>query len=393
MLFVLMLCVLITFIIVQVLLPFEHELCIYMFFYQINAPIHLSADVLPGPNADRSHTKVIDSARFLSVCANHFPKSTLSLGWTHGPIKSDKPNTYTWAMVKAMYDIVEQRQSKQPISFNVHAAFLHRSLAPMKWLVEMTDATLIIWSTSEEQVALADLHHIRRSFPRNKLFYSLHKELYSEFSLLARADQAQVIIENIGEKPSIFNAEQWKVVRSKDGEVIYLGNEAVLFQKGLLVSKNQYKTSTLSISGQIELFGSSNSPAEITEGEQGVDVFVLVTQSSRPDTISGIKCFMGIDGTLEISTQGMPGIDRHATGSLSSLSLHTCYNFKVHVKYGNRLFLTVSTTEQCGSEKTFQKSETELEMSLEGMPQDLGYLAIRSRMGKSFVAVEQFVIS
>jgi hypothetical protein len=49
-------------------------------YLQINFPIMLNADILPGP-VD-STTQPVDANTFLELSAEQFPSSTLSVGWT-----------------------------------------------------------------------------------------------------------------------------------------------------------------------------------------------------------------------------------------------------------------------------------------------------------------------
>jgi hypothetical protein len=52
----------------------------YVCFLQMNFPIMLNADILPGPV--NSTTKPVDADAFLDRCVRLFPSSTLSVGWT-----------------------------------------------------------------------------------------------------------------------------------------------------------------------------------------------------------------------------------------------------------------------------------------------------------------------
>lgn len=49
-------------------------------FLQINFPVMLNADILPGPV--NSTATPVDADEFLDLCVRMFPSSTLSVGWT-----------------------------------------------------------------------------------------------------------------------------------------------------------------------------------------------------------------------------------------------------------------------------------------------------------------------
>jgi len=71
---------------------------------QLNAPLHLSAAVLNGTDAETSNEKALDAARFMRLCTTHAPDCTLALGWITGP----GCRRYNWSNVKAMYDLLDR---------------------------------------------------------------------------------------------------------------------------------------------------------------------------------------------------------------------------------------------------------------------------------------------
>jgi hypothetical protein len=54
--------------------------CPPLCYLQINFPVMLNADILPGPV--NSTTQPVDADTFLEHCVRLFPSSTLSVGWT-----------------------------------------------------------------------------------------------------------------------------------------------------------------------------------------------------------------------------------------------------------------------------------------------------------------------
>jgi hypothetical protein len=57
-------------------------LCVYSppCYLQINFPVMLNADILPGPV--NSTTPQVDADKFLQLSVEQFPTGTLSVGWT-----------------------------------------------------------------------------------------------------------------------------------------------------------------------------------------------------------------------------------------------------------------------------------------------------------------------
>ena len=50
------------------------------------------------------------------------------------------------------------------------------------------------------------------------------------------------------------------------------------------------------------------------QGDVGLAVFLRATHSSRPDSITGIRCFMGMGGAIRVETRGVPGADAKVEG-------------------------------------------------------------------------------
>lgn len=348
----------------------------------------MNADVLEGPNADAASSKVVDPQRFLRLCNSLFPHSTVSLGWTTGSPTFGGTTRYDWASVKSMYDLVEKWQLKQPLTFVARASLARHSLPQLKWLTEMTGGSLTIWSPHEDEVPVNDLLMIRYKFPRHKVFYDVHDSLYMAFQPVR--DEAEVRLTE-GDKTlaaATFRANKWKVVKTKGGEVIYLGNEAVLLQKGLLVTRDMY-ASPFIISGRVEFLSTEGS--DISHPEPGLEIFVLVTQSSRPDTLSGIKCSIGADGSIRISTQGIPGIDRHVESSVTGAT--ACFSFHLTNKDESHLTMTVVRQKLCGSENSPHDMVGTLHLSMTDIMQGAGHVAIKTTAGDTFIAVDHLHIA
>jgi len=58
-----------------------------------------------------------------------------------------------------------------------------------------------------------------------------------------RDDDARVSENVLEDGKRAFVADQWHIVKSRDGETIYLGTESVLLQTGLLLTKAEYAAS------------------------------------------------------------------------------------------------------------------------------------------------------
>ena len=348
--------------------------------------MYLSANILDGPNTDAAD-KAVDPHRFLRLCNEVFPHSTISLGWTTGPVASGVARQYSWADVKNMHDLVEKWELKQPLTFSVRAALVKNSLAQLKWLTEMTGGTLTVWASPQDEVPVSDLLLLRHKFPKHKVLYDLHEALQLQFQPVRDEADTRLGDDEKAQATALFKADMWKVVKTKDGEMIYLGNEAVLLQKGLLVTREMHP-SPFTVEGRFEFLPVAGH--DFGDSEPGLEIFVLVTQSSRPDTLSGIKCFIGASGTTRLSTQGMPGVDRKVEGSIPGGT--ACYRLTLTNKDQSHLIMTVMRQKVCGSHSTANDGENMLQLSMAGITQGAGHVAIKTVAGNMFVAIDHFAI-
>lgn len=127
--------------------------------HQINFPVMLNADILPGP-VD-STTKPVDADTFLDLCVTLFPTSTLSVGWTtrYGGLIFN--GSYSEEHVKAMEEVLKRHQVKQPVTFPVRAGMVANSgitLARLK--NNVPNSTFTIWSSDTDAVNVNNLREV-----------------------------------------------------------------------------------------------------------------------------------------------------------------------------------------------------------------------------------------
>ncbi|KAK3863553.1 hypothetical protein Pcinc_030703 [Petrolisthes cinctipes] len=117
---------------------------------QINFPLWLNADILPGP-VDSTTTPLAPN-EFLSHCVRYFPLATLSLGWTTRYTSAeDEKGEYTLAMLQEMARTHEILNIAQPVTFAIRACFVGRSIDALEWLIEnVLDSTLTVWSAATD---------------------------------------------------------------------------------------------------------------------------------------------------------------------------------------------------------------------------------------------------
>ena len=354
-------------------------------------PVHLSAEVAEGPNSFMAPNKFLDPQRFIKQCKSASPGFTLALGWTNG-WSDDGEKVYTWSMVKAMYDIVEEQAIQQSLTFNVRAKLVKSSITQLKWLMEMTDATLTLFSPGEDNLKSNDILNVRHRLPQEKIFYDIQESI--------KADLHSVPQDGGVDERQMFQLSQWKAVRSKGGEKIYLGSEALIFQNGLLVSKEEHRlqpgASFILIKGRVEFI---NIPTVPEEGDSktspvGLGVFLRVSQSSVASIVSGIRCFIGFDGHLEISTQSIPGVDRKQDATVTGTL--PCFSFEIS-DYPDldKIVMIVSRLKVCSDTVSEIDDEhvTKVEFSLKDILIESHYMAMRAPSTQAFVVVDHFQIN
>lgn len=357
-------------------------------------PIHLSAAVLNGANAHLSAEKTVDALQFIRLCSKSFPQSTIALGWVteRSQLEGGEGERYNWTDVKMMNDLLERSPVNQPLTFNVRASFARKSTSQLKWLLEMTRATLTVISPLNDNVPVADLLYVRHKFPKHSVFYDLPSVLQADFDNARKREGA--IPKDVAEDEMLaFNADKWKVVRSQEGETIYLGTQSVLLQTGLLLTKSEYvasRTTPVRIQGRVEFLNYEHRADEDLSGAPvGLAVFLRVTQSSRPDSISGIRCFMGVKGILKVETRGVPGADSELKTVIPGSA--PCFLFKIADYGDDKIVLSVKRPKSCENMDVID-FENDITFKMTGITTSSWYIAIKQSVPIGFTAIDQFTI-
>ena len=346
-----------------------------------------------GANAQLSEEKTVDAPQFIRLCSKSFPQSTIALGWVteRSQLDGGEGERYNWTNVKMMNDLLEKSPVTQPLTFNVRASFARKSASQLKWLLEMTRATLTVISPLNDNVPVADLLYIRHKFPKHSVFYDLPAEVHADFD---RARNREGAIPDVAEDELLaFNADKWKVVRSQEGETIYLGTQSVLLQTGLLLTKSEYvasRTTPVRIQGRVEFLDYEHRADEDPSGAPvGLAVFLRVTQSSRPDSISGIRCFMGVKGILKVETRGVPGADSELKAVIPGSA--PCFLFKIADYGDDKIVLSVKRPKSCENMNVVD-FESDISFQMAGITTSSWYIAIKQSVPLGFTAVDQFTI-
>ena len=354
--------------------------------FQLHVPVHLSAELLEGPNWHLAPNKPLDPQRFFRLCSEIFPRSTVAFGWTNGWTADKDNDKYDWSMVKAMHDLIEHRNIKMAITLNIRAVFAKQSAPALKWLMEMTGASLTLFSPSTDDVPVSDLLYIRQMFPKHKVFYDLSAKLAAEFAAKKHSSTSE-------QDYFVFQAEKWKVVHYQTGEKVYLGNEAVVMQHGMLVSKDEMLAQpghSVEISGRVEFLEVPTEPPTPEKPGLGLEVCLRVTQASRPDSISGICCYIGADGNLHVRSRSVPGVDVSRDAVVRGTA--PCFRFTItDSSPAGDITLKVVRLKSCSAVLASSKVEDEamIQFTMKNIEIDGTHLALRSSHFEGFTVIDQ----
>ena len=362
-----------------------------MSIHQLSVPVHLSAEVAEGPNSFMAPNKHLDPRRFIKQCKTAFPESTLALGWTNG-WSPDGVQIYSWSMVKAMHDIVADAEVNQALTFNVRAKLVKNSLMQLKWLMEMTGGTITLFSPRTDSLNSNEILNVRHRLPRDKVYYDIDGSI--------KAKLEKVPLDGGLDERQKFQLSQWKAVHSKDGEKIYLGSEALIFQNGFLISREEFHLEggrdAVTIEGKVEFINIPTVPedGDSVKSPVGLGIFLRVSQGSIATILSGIRCFIGFDGHLEISTQSIPGMDRKQEATISGTL--PCFSFMISdYQDMDKIVMTVSRLKSCSDivQHADEDHETKIEFSMKDFEIHSHYMAIRAPSTQAFTVVDHFIVA
>ncbi len=150
---------------------------------QMNFPLWLNADVLPGPgSAHSSYLSPLNATAFLSLCRQLQPSRTLSLGWTTG--HQLIPSAYSQHQLDSMKNLLKGvNLDKVSVTFPVRAANALQSTEALKSFLGHfgSGATLTVWySNEDEMIAGEELARFVTDIGRDKVYVDVPGPLYSD---------------------------------------------------------------------------------------------------------------------------------------------------------------------------------------------------------------------
>ncbi len=320
---------------------------------------------------------------------------TLALGWTNG-WSPDGDTMYTWAMVHAMQQLLEKHEVTMPVTFNVRAKLARHSLQQLRWLMEMSGASLTLFSPPDDDVQSNDLLNLRHNLPIHKVFYDVHKSI--KLGL-------ETVPQDVADGVNHFEARNWDAqarVQSPNAH-IYIGREATVFRNGLLFSSQQYEVTKVQdrqITGKIEFFNmpTASSPNHTTTtDETGFEIYLRTYPTATPERMPGIRCSITLLGSLQIIVTPERMAENQREESLVEGTV-PCFVFRITDHYNMKIRFEVSRLKNCHSNPPEEEFKSTLELNLtDSLPYSQYYhmyfVATRATDTQAFVVLENFQIN
>ena len=290
-----------------------------------------------------------------------------------------------------MYDLFEEKNLRQPLTFHVRAALAWRSVAQLRWLMEMTGATLTVYAFSEDGVTLQNLMYIRQKLPKDEVFYDIPQEMEQLLDGLRGGNEETIEIQPLmGEKDKghVFKAEEWIILRADHGEKVYLGTESLMLQRGILLSRDKYDVSrmkSMMVHGRVEFVEKTKSAST---SDLGLEIVLSVVQGARPGAISGFKCFIGSLGHISIATQSIPGADTREDGTMfESPQTIGCAHFTIEHTHQDKIKFTINQVKDCASSVSDILNTASVTLPVKDISMDAGHIAVRGTGDNGFAAI------
>lgn len=292
----------------------------------------------------------LDATRFVKVVKKMFPESTLSMGWTTGFHTDVSQMSYSWDMILDMYYIIHNLEVKSPLVFTARASFLPNSVPQLKWLTDNTKASLLVYQEPNdvEDQYHQNLMYLCYRFPPHLSFFDLTNEKLENFVKENRYTAVQKVDPRVEMRDSeMFRPEAWvKMGFFIEAHSLLPSTEAIVLQSRAvyMVTRAKYKPSPhVRLEGRVQFLNRKNLKEEL--GKTGLSIFVRSNSYMHFEDISGIRCFIGIDGEIVVEGNNLPG-DKFRESQRMTPGSSNCYRFSV-VDEGNYLVFTVTVMIEC----------------------------------------------
>lgn len=159
----------------------------YCYCLQLNYPLWINADIIPGP-VNNTQTTPVDPDLFLNEC-RELPNSTLSIGWTTQWGSNYTVGSYTSGQIDEMLRVIDVTgvNGTHPITFPVRAGIAAQSIENLQNLVtavnKKSNPTLTIWSSPSDTVNIDKLRQLIFTFGMDKVYIDVPEDILKQLDL------------------------------------------------------------------------------------------------------------------------------------------------------------------------------------------------------------------
>ncbi|KAL3869513.1 hypothetical protein ACJMK2_042184 [Sinanodonta woodiana] len=320
---------------------------------KIKVPVWLHADVHQGPHGGPPNVEAI---RFIRTIQRLFPDCTISLGWTSGFHTDLSQSGYTWEMMFDMYYFVNKYSLERKVVFSVRSAFISNSVPQLKWLIDNTGGSILVWHSPENIPHVGDLMYIAYKFPPPQTFFDLNHDEMDAFLQEHRHNSRPKLDPLVLQRETVvFRPEAWlKMGFHIQIHSILPSTEALVLTNKVVyvVSKTKYQPSDkVKLMGRIQFLNPKKIEAE--RGVTGLSIYVRPTEYTDYEHIVGIRCFLGIDGQIEVGPSHMDNVPDFKRSQNITPGSMNCYRFTVQ-NTDKEIIFTVNVQHECNTLRSSQ---------------------------------------
>lgn len=322
---------------------------LFLLQYPIKFPVWIHADVLQGPHGGAVK---VDPSRFFRTLKQMFPQCTVSLGWTTGTHTDLSQSGYSWNSVMDMYELVKKwRIDDQPIIFQARLSLIRNSVPQLKWLCDnLGHSALNVVHVEGDSVLSEDLMYIAYRFPPHGVFFDLNHKRFEDMLFKYRHFSKEKVSHLVSKRDEVvFKPKAWvKMGFYIQEDSILPSTEALILTSPIVytVTKSTYRpTEEISIQGRVQFLNRKQDVAR--DWETGLNIYLRPTAYARFDHIVGIKCFLGVNGEIEVKGSEMPEKipDFRKTARMTTSAIN-CFRFHI-TDAGNQVIFKVATVHDC----------------------------------------------
>ncbi|XP_069126281.1 uncharacterized protein [Argopecten irradians] len=323
---------------------------------KIRVPLWIHANIFKGPLGGEPP---VDGTRFIKHVQRLFPQCTLSLGWTSGTHTDLSLVSYTWKMVIDMYHFVHEHELEPPLVFTVRASMMHNSVPQIKWLTDNTRASLLVWNSLGDKVVTEDFMHLAFKFPPHNLYFDLQDKQLSEFVVENRhvsKDKVNPLV--LQRETVVFKPEAWvKMGLHIEQHSILPSEEAIVLttKTVYILTKNKYKPRSMHVlHGRVQFLNIKDK--DVVEKETGLNIYMRPTGYADFENIVGIRCFIGVDGLLEIQGSNLKRVKDFKKTHRITAGTSNCFRFSIQ-DTGNEIVMKVNVLHNCETLESTRRDE------------------------------------